>query len=199
VFAKACKLGLEGIVAKRAGSGYRSGNRRQWLKSKNRRLYGGVTSASTHRLTLARRVPPGRRTHRLPTLRSTCGAVGPDIALPDLLMALSSCERRPVLGPRVESRTRRRRVGSAQGEGQSTGQVTRAKWNASRHLPPPWSPQTAKPRAGKSSAIAAAELRSRELDPSRGMGATGLSLSGGGIELETVGQALGDQSEDLLD
>ena len=37
VFAKACKLGLEGIVAKRAGSGYRSGNRRQWLKSKNRR------------------------------------------------------------------------------------------------------------------------------------------------------------------
>jgi bifunctional non-homologous end joining protein LigD len=35
VFAKACKLGLEGIVSKRAGSRYRSGNSRQWLKSKN--------------------------------------------------------------------------------------------------------------------------------------------------------------------
>ena len=35
VFAKACKLGLEGIVSKRAGSRYRTGNSRQWLKSKN--------------------------------------------------------------------------------------------------------------------------------------------------------------------
>jgi bifunctional non-homologous end joining protein LigD len=35
VFAKACKLGLEGIVSKRAGSRYRSGTSRQWLKSKN--------------------------------------------------------------------------------------------------------------------------------------------------------------------
>ena len=35
VFAKACELGLEGIVSKRAGSRYRSGNSRQWLKSKN--------------------------------------------------------------------------------------------------------------------------------------------------------------------
>ena len=35
VFAKACKLGLEGIVSKRAGSGYWSGRSRQWLKSKN--------------------------------------------------------------------------------------------------------------------------------------------------------------------
>ena len=35
VFAKACKLGLEGIVPKRAGSRYRSGNSRQWLKAKN--------------------------------------------------------------------------------------------------------------------------------------------------------------------
>src|SRR5271166_1591938 len=35
VFAKACELGLEGIVSKRAGSRYRSGNCRQWLKSKN--------------------------------------------------------------------------------------------------------------------------------------------------------------------
>ena len=35
VFAKACELGLEGIVSKRAGSRYWSGNSRQWLKSKN--------------------------------------------------------------------------------------------------------------------------------------------------------------------
>ena len=35
VFAKGCELGLEGIVSKRAGSRYRSGNSRQWLKSKN--------------------------------------------------------------------------------------------------------------------------------------------------------------------
>jgi bifunctional non-homologous end joining protein LigD len=35
VFKKACKLGLEGIVSKRAGSHYRSGRRRTWLKTKN--------------------------------------------------------------------------------------------------------------------------------------------------------------------
>jgi bifunctional non-homologous end joining protein LigD len=35
VFAKACELGLEGIVSKRVGSGYRSGMSRNWLKSKN--------------------------------------------------------------------------------------------------------------------------------------------------------------------
>ena len=35
VFAKACEMGLEGIVSKRAGSRYSSGNSRQWLKSKN--------------------------------------------------------------------------------------------------------------------------------------------------------------------
>jgi len=35
VFAKACELGLEGIVPKRAGSRYSSGNSRQWVKSKN--------------------------------------------------------------------------------------------------------------------------------------------------------------------
>ena len=36
VFAKACELGLEGIVSKRAGSFYRSGTSRNWLKTKNR-------------------------------------------------------------------------------------------------------------------------------------------------------------------
>ena len=35
VFAKACELGLEAIVSKRAGSRYRSGTSHSWLKSKN--------------------------------------------------------------------------------------------------------------------------------------------------------------------
>jgi bifunctional non-homologous end joining protein LigD len=35
VFAKACELGLEGIVSKREGSFYRSGRSRNWLKTKN--------------------------------------------------------------------------------------------------------------------------------------------------------------------
>jgi hypothetical protein len=35
VFAKACELGLEGIVSKRVGSAYRSGNCRNWTKAKN--------------------------------------------------------------------------------------------------------------------------------------------------------------------
>jgi ATP-dependent DNA ligase len=35
VFAKACELGLEGIVSKRAGSFYKSGPSRNWLKTKN--------------------------------------------------------------------------------------------------------------------------------------------------------------------
>ena len=35
VFTKACELGLEGIVSKRAGSRYHSGRSRTWLKTKN--------------------------------------------------------------------------------------------------------------------------------------------------------------------
>jgi bifunctional non-homologous end joining protein LigD len=35
VFAKACELGLEGIVSKREGSFYKSGKSRNWLKTKN--------------------------------------------------------------------------------------------------------------------------------------------------------------------
>src|SRR5271157_1911035 len=35
VFAKACEMGLEGIVSKRVGSRYWSGPNRQWLKVKN--------------------------------------------------------------------------------------------------------------------------------------------------------------------
>jgi bifunctional non-homologous end joining protein LigD len=35
MFAKACELGLEGIVSKREGSFYRSGRSRNWLKTKN--------------------------------------------------------------------------------------------------------------------------------------------------------------------
>ena len=36
VFAKACELGLDGIVSKRAGSFYKNGRSRNWLKAKNR-------------------------------------------------------------------------------------------------------------------------------------------------------------------
>jgi ATP-dependent DNA ligase len=36
VFAKACELGLEGIVSKRRGSFYKSGKTRSWLKTINR-------------------------------------------------------------------------------------------------------------------------------------------------------------------
>ena len=35
VFAKACELGLEGIVSKREGSFYHSGSSHNWLKTKN--------------------------------------------------------------------------------------------------------------------------------------------------------------------
>ena len=35
VFAKACALGLEGIVSKRGGSFYKSGRSRNWVKTKN--------------------------------------------------------------------------------------------------------------------------------------------------------------------
>jgi bifunctional non-homologous end joining protein LigD len=35
VFAKACELGLEGVVSKREGSFYRSGKSRNWFKTKN--------------------------------------------------------------------------------------------------------------------------------------------------------------------
>jgi ATP-dependent DNA ligase len=35
VFAKACELSLQGIVSKRAGSLYKSGPSRNWLKTKN--------------------------------------------------------------------------------------------------------------------------------------------------------------------
>ena len=35
VFKSACELGLEGIVSKRAGSLYKSGPSRNWLKTKN--------------------------------------------------------------------------------------------------------------------------------------------------------------------
>jgi bifunctional non-homologous end joining protein LigD len=35
VFAKACEMGLEGIVSKRLGAPYSSGRCRSWLKVKN--------------------------------------------------------------------------------------------------------------------------------------------------------------------
>jgi len=47
VFAKACEMGLEGIVSKRVGSRYWSGPSRQWLKSKNPE-FSRTTSARAH-------------------------------------------------------------------------------------------------------------------------------------------------------
>jgi bifunctional non-homologous end joining protein LigD len=44
VFAKACELGLEGIVSKRVGSRYSSGNSRNWLKIKNAAFQRGLTN-----------------------------------------------------------------------------------------------------------------------------------------------------------
>src|SRR5262249_39579085 len=41
VFARACKMGLEGIVSKRKDSAYRSGRSTDWLKMKNSGLLGG--------------------------------------------------------------------------------------------------------------------------------------------------------------
>jgi bifunctional non-homologous end joining protein LigD len=35
IFCEACRLGLEGLVSKRLGSGYVSGRARNWLKTKN--------------------------------------------------------------------------------------------------------------------------------------------------------------------
>ena len=36
IFEHVCRLGLEGIVSKRAGSAYKAGRSKMWLKSKNR-------------------------------------------------------------------------------------------------------------------------------------------------------------------
>jgi bifunctional non-homologous end joining protein LigD len=35
IFEHACRLGLEGVIAKRKGSGYRSGRCASWVKVKN--------------------------------------------------------------------------------------------------------------------------------------------------------------------
>ena len=57
VFTKACELGLEGIVSKRAGSRYRSGTSRQWLKSKNPAFMRGWRRASSRWMRKASRLP----------------------------------------------------------------------------------------------------------------------------------------------
>ena len=46
VFAKACELGLEGIVSKREGSFYRNGRSRNWLKARTRISSGRDRHAS---------------------------------------------------------------------------------------------------------------------------------------------------------
>jgi bifunctional non-homologous end joining protein LigD len=48
VFAKACELGLEGIVSKRAGSLYKSGPSRNWLKTRTRISSGRDPSVASH-------------------------------------------------------------------------------------------------------------------------------------------------------
>ena len=40
LFRAACRMGLEGIVSKRAQSRYRSGRCKSWIKTKNRRAPG---------------------------------------------------------------------------------------------------------------------------------------------------------------
>ena len=52
VFAKACELGLEGIVSKREGSFYRCARSRNWLKARNSRPAGAPAR---------RRSPPAPR------------------------------------------------------------------------------------------------------------------------------------------
>ena len=47
VFAKACELGLEGIVSKRAGSFHKSGPSRNWLKTINPAFCQDVTAVPT--------------------------------------------------------------------------------------------------------------------------------------------------------
>ena len=78
VFARACELGLEGIVSKRAGSRYSSGNSRQWLKSitaENMWMAGMLKGFG--RRPLARRLgePPGAGV-RKPRKEETAGRKG---------------------------------------------------------------------------------------------------------------------------
>ena len=101
VFAKACELGVEGIVSKRRGSVYLSGACRNWLEGQKSGVPTGAEGGSTHRLPFARRIADVVRidcprcdragSYRRDSLMVRFGA---DIALPDLLLALASCDRR---------------------------------------------------------------------------------------------------------
>ena len=61
VFAKACEMGLEGIVSKRLGGLYWSGRCKNWLKVKNpafqRNRTGSPTVALVHRFRETNHVP----------------------------------------------------------------------------------------------------------------------------------------------
>jgi hypothetical protein len=117
-------MGLEGIVSKRVGSRYRSGTSRGWLKSKNpafmrewgqqkvpRRIGShslGEFPSAVVRIEYERCGRAG--SYRLDGLLARFGV---DIPLPDLLVAMASCERseglltavrRAVHGPDVENR-----------------------------------------------------------------------------------------------
>jgi hypothetical protein len=76
VFAKACELGLEGIVSKRQGSLYKSGRSRSGLKTKNPRIRQDVITlekiANTgHRERRLRRDPANVRQRISPPRRAT--------------------------------------------------------------------------------------------------------------------------------
>ena len=51
-------MGLEGIVSKRAGSRYSSGNSRQWLKSKNPEFLEDVTHVPRDGATVGQDLTP---------------------------------------------------------------------------------------------------------------------------------------------
>jgi hypothetical protein len=57
VFAKACEMGIEGIVSKRAGSRYWSANSTPWVKSRNPEFVRGESDSNAYSL--------GPRPHRL--------------------------------------------------------------------------------------------------------------------------------------
>jgi bifunctional non-homologous end joining protein LigD len=107
LFAAVAELGLEGIVAKRAGSPYRAGRSADWLKIRRDRVgdfaivgYGPRAPADLRRLHLAVRAPEGwryagsvgsglagaargelrRRLAAAPPIRSGAAVLGPELA-----------------------------------------------------------------------------------------------------------------------
>jgi len=67
VFVKACEMGLEGIVSKRAGSLYRSGTSRNWLKFRNPEFQRGdePNGWKSQQIGRKKQAPPLVRSHEL--------------------------------------------------------------------------------------------------------------------------------------